>query len=316
MARYIAFVLLLALAGCDGGPASPTGPASATPPATGSSTVPTPPPPPPAPPASSPLNAPLAFTTSRDFPPQHIYVVDHEGAAPRLVTSGREPAWSRQGRIAFNSVGGGLAMGIHVINADGTGRRFVGDGYAPSWSPDGREVAVERNGGIFALDVESGMARLIAVAPPGYEFAARPAWSPDGGRIAFSACSSYVDAWDVGTVCGPVHVAPASGHGPALPTAVDHAFSPAWSPDGQQIAYESGSWISVVDLNTGSRQTVGRGSQPDWSPDGRVVYHGYGGRRDGTRIFIADHGSERQIVPDDEAPARANYSDYELSVRR
>ena len=64
-----------------------------------------------------------------------------------------------------------------------------------------------------------------------------------------------------------------------------HNFNPAWSPDGQRIAFErgrrqahptgSGAWgyeVYVMNADGSGQQRLTRGgSQPRWSPDGRKI---------------------------------------------
>ncbi len=221
----IALTLLVTVLGCDKQPVAPSVPGSAA-----AS---------PAPPQTTPLNTPFAFTTSRNNT-EVIYVVDREGGEERRLTTGRAPDLSRDGRIAYESVGGGKREGIFVINDDGTGERFVGEGWDPSWSPDGHYVAVTRyRQGIYVLDVDGASEPRVAARPPaGYEFVLNTAWSPDGGEIAFSACNETSDKWDVYNVCGPLYVVAPDGSSPAVALSMPgNAQSPAWSPDGRRLAF-------------------------------------------------------------------------------
>ncbi|MGH7475593.1 MAG: amidohydrolase family protein [Longimicrobiales bacterium] len=116
-------------------------------------------------------------------------------------------------------------------------------GYA--FTPDGRELVTTFDGRIQAVDLASGRARVIPFraavrldAGPDLAFTYRlddgpvrarlvqsPQISPDGRRIAFS-------------VLARVYVLDLAGAQPRRLTAEqDWEFQPAWSPDGQWLAY-------------------------------------------------------------------------------
>ena len=61
-----------------------------------------------------------------------------------------------------------------------------------------------------------------------------PAWSADGTRIAFTRCDLPDDLRLRPIPCAVWTVAP-NGSGAAR--IADHAYGPAWSPDGRWIAY-------------------------------------------------------------------------------
>jgi len=102
----------------------------------------------------------------------------------------------------------------------------------------------------------------------------------------------------------------------------DDGALPAWSPDGSEIAFvpQSGS-IGVSDAD-GSGQRVGAAgpaTSVDWTPDGRLVFTRSASRDrmgPGQRIFINDHGDERQLIPEASSPVRPDYSDRQIAWRR
>ena len=142
----------------------------------------------------------IAFESNRDARTSRedadVYVMRSDGTGVTPVTFTRafdgDPAWSRAGRIAFESDRAGN-MDVWAINADGsrqrqltTDRSFDGD---PAWSPDGSRIVFtsRRDTGdleIYVMNVDgTGQTRLTS--SPGDD--QNPSWSPDGRRIAFDS---------------------------------------------------------------------------------------------------------------------------------
>lgn len=103
-----------------------------------------------------------------------------------------------------------------------------------------------------------------------------------GVRGVFSTRLAYivVDRGQGGPARYALEVADMDGYNPrALLTSTDPIMSPAWSPNGKQIAYVSfekkHASIYIHDVATGSRRLVsqfrGINGAPAWSPDGRKL---------------------------------------------
>ena len=167
----------------------------------------------------------------------------------------------------------------------------VGEGVEewPAWSPDGtRLVYAGEVGGVrqlFVRTLASGEDRQLT---RGGRDDIQPAWSPDGQRVAFVRANaphgklepSDINAWyfengDIWTLDL------ASGAETKL---VDDAFGPAWSPDGNRLAFDA-RWagprrIWVADARgRNARQVSGDSNETvvhaaaRWSPDGaRLVF--------------------------------------------
>ena len=129
---------------------------------------------------------------------------------------------------------------------------------SPSWSPDGARLAYEGARGIYVT--ARGEDPLLLTPDLAQSTAATPAWSPRGDRIAYvRQMHDHWEIWSmtpdgtdqrrltpVGTVAGePVY----------------NNVAPAWSPDGQYIAFltdRAGEWRVYVMRagGTGQRQLL------------------------------------------------------------
>jgi dipeptidyl aminopeptidase/acylaminoacyl peptidase len=137
-----------------------------------------------------------------------LVVVRADGALERVLTAGREPAWSRSGKIAFVSDRSGSEE-LYVIDSTGRGLRRLTTSpaaeSAPSWSPDGRRLAFVSADGLavdlYVLDVAGGSVTQLTTDP---FTEGSPAWSADGRAIAFVSNRSGVEApWSIASTGGP-----------------------------------------------------------------------------------------------------------------
>ena len=247
---------------------------------------------------------PIAFVSDRDGTDQ-IYLANEDGSNVTPLAIGGEPAWARDGRQLAFHVGG--AWAVHVIVVDGSGHRVAASGKSPGWSPDGRSLVFEdwdSEAEIYMVAVDGSNRRPLFDSGGYGSFS--PTWSPDGSRILFSV-GTYVDfhtgLW---TVNADGSDARQFGAG-----AFFDAWSPAWSPDGSAVAFVSHSGIELAGADGSGRRlhVAGPVHEPDWTPDGRLIYT-KGTYPGPMRIFITDGGSERQLIPDATAPARAAYRDW------
>lgn len=250
-------------------------------------------------PVWSPDGRRIAFL-SRGEGSKEVYVVNADGSGQRLLTRDARyratPVWSPNGRqIAFEG-GPGATTSVYVVNADGSGqRRLARRGGAPAWSPDGRTIAFFSDSKIYLMNADGSEHRpltkkLGADDPRWNPLGGRAlAWSPDGRRLAFfggGGCGQYCfnlwvmnsDGSGLRNLTPKLWAAGAeSGGGPT--------FDPAWSPDGQMIAFvglaagsasRSPQPIYVVKADgSGLRRLtpkpMGACAAPAWSPDGRKL---------------------------------------------
>ncbi len=199
---------------------------------------------------------------------------------------------------------GPAAAELYVANADGSGERKLMVGstldYHATWSADGQTIVFssERAGrgqtDLYVARADgSGVRRLTDLA--GTDDAA--CFSPDGARIAFvSSRDGYrANIWILDLKSGKLRNV--TGH-PGIQGDLSRPsgfFRPAWSPDGQWLAFSSdrntewrghetdGGWEHTQMLSIYVMRADGSGlrtiasrpeyclGSPKWSPDGRRI---------------------------------------------
>jgi Tol biopolymer transport system component len=185
--------------------------------------------------AWSPGASRIAFSKYRQGG-SHIYLIDADGANPtRLSPEGaydEAPTWSPDGsRIAFVNRDTEGGDHIFVMSANGANRLQLTTNRqpnaSPAWSPDGQRIAYvtysDVDGGgpdIYVMNAD-GSRRVRVTSDEVVE--TDPAWSPDH-RIVFSRS-------------GVLFVVNADGTNPLRLTPADGSYAPAWSPNGQMIAF-------------------------------------------------------------------------------
>ncbi len=122
-------------------------------------------------------------------------------------------------------------------------------------------------------------------------------------RAALHGTSDAIEEWITGVRgiaatriafvrASRIHVIDSDGASESVASQISPAFSPAWSPNGQQIAYSelanTGSRIGVIDLSNGSNRTLvsrtGLNITPAFSPDGRSIIFA-SGEDEGTDLW-------------------------------
>lgn len=126
-------------------------------------------------------------TSSSKGPQEAVWIVDLNGAPPRKLGDGADPAPSPQGsRVAFTHAG-------QIWFADAAGKSAPAPAFQargrltdPAWSPDGSRLAFVNHRGDHSLigvyTVDSDTVRYL---DPATDNDSNPEWSPDGRRIAF-----------------------------------------------------------------------------------------------------------------------------------
>jgi TolB protein len=162
-----------------------------------------------------------------------------------------------------------------VFTLSSRSARYIADGVNGDWSPDGRQIVYEKTNEpdaypLIILDTQDGTVQrfsyhnLSLVAPD---------WSPEGRYLVAAGIfgANYVthDLYVVDITCGP----DCEPFPRRLTYAPELEYSPAWSPDGRQVAYRCAtittSNICVINADgTGARQLTENllAGAPAWRP--------------------------------------------------
>lgn len=224
-------------------------------------------------PAWAPDGRQIAFTwngeAQNDF---DIYVLREGETKPRRLTTepgpDLHPAWSPDGQwIAYDrpSAAPGFSS-VHLVSASGAEHRTLIRRAAPvggaEWSRDGRSLILElvrtsrRVADLWAVSIDSGLARRITRAPDDSIGDIEPALSPDGRTLAFCRKTAWRTAeiylLDVTPDLAPIGA-------PRVATRLGSVGRPVWTPDGSRLVFEasaSGAGLWQLELSTGQVSPV------------------------------------------------------------
>ena len=127
--------------------------------------------------------------------PEQIWVAATDGSHPKLLTEGKDPTVSPDGRyVAYASEGKVL-----VVPTAGGAATTIARGAYPGWAPNSRFLAYYGAAGLVVVDVETGK-QVTTISRDGKEWPDGFAFSPDSQRIAYTI---HYDLYVVHTQGGP-----------------------------------------------------------------------------------------------------------------
>jgi TolB protein len=244
---------------------------------------------------------------------KEVWVMDYDGANQHQVTHlnsiSLTPRWSPDAtRIAFTCFAPfrGTTSAQICIYSTASNRliafpRYRGTNSSPAWSPDGSELAfsssLDGNPSIYVAQADGGRLHRVTF---GAGIATSPAWNPKTGKQMVFVSDRAGDP--------ALYLSDADGSNTQkldLPD-MGYVIDPAWSPNGQLLAFSwrrpSGNYdIYVMDIVT--RQLVeltkdeARNERPSWAPDGRHLV--FESTRTGTRqiwTMLADGSEPHQLT--------------------
>lgn len=150
--------------------------------------------------------------------------------------------------------------------------------FQPAFSPDGQRIAFhsKTRGGVWIIPASGGMAKQLTT------FGTNPVWSPDGRQIAFqSGALTSINAFSRTLPPSVLWLVSADGGEPVQLTKAGNPVgghsSPAWSPDGQRIAFNvedfSSFGIWSIRIADGKLQEISSSCfDPVYAPDGKRIF--------------------------------------------
>ena len=217
-----------------------------------------------------------------------IYIIDDNGENLRRLTDhparDRLPAWLPDGRHILFSSDRDRANHLYTMDLAGKNiKRVANENGRPAVSPDGQWIAQTVAGFLLLVDIDGLQRKEIRWRRP-QGATGMAAWAPDGNRLAFII--------RIPGVLNDIYVVDINGEN--LQQLTDHPrqdLYPAWSPDGQWIAFwsnrDGGNAIYLMEADGANPKRLANGRSPEWSPDGQQI--AFVSRQEGIEgIFIID----------------------------
>ncbi|MGC1105099.1 MAG: hypothetical protein WA876_01035 [Candidatus Acidiferrales bacterium] len=265
----------------------------------------------------------IAFVSDRNGH-KEIWEMDYDGAnqhqLTHLGTTSLTPRWSPDdSRIAFTCfepyrriVSAQICMYSMITNRLISFPRFSGTNSSPAWSPDGSQLAfmASMQGGpeVYVTDSFGGHMHRLTYS---VGVSTSPTWNPKtGNQIIFvSDRGGLPDLFEMnadGSNTQRIPLSAATGVAAADLPATGYVIDPAWSPNGELLAFSwrrpAGNYdLYVMDL--ASHQLIeltrdsGQNERPSWAPDDRHIV--FESTRSGSLqiwSMLADGSEARQLT--------------------
>jgi TolB protein len=265
----------------------------------------------------------IAFVSNRSGH-KEIWEMDYDGAdqhqLTHLDTTSLTPRWSPDdSRIAFTCfepyrrvVSAQICMYSMITNRLIAFPRFPGTNSSPAWSPDGSQLAfmasMQGNPEIYVTNSFGLQLHRLTYS---VAVSTSPTWNPrTGNQIIFvSDRDGLPDLFEMnsdGSNMQKIPLSAATGVAAADLPATGYVVDPAWSPNGELLAFSwrrpAGNYdLYVMDL--ASHQLIeltrdsGENERPSWAPDGRHIV--FETTRSGTLqiwSMLADGSEPRQLT--------------------
>ena len=200
--------------------------------------------------------------------------------------------WIAAGVLAL-TLGGQSAAG----NSPDRDRCIPGSAMATAAGPQGSTVGT----GLWLMNRDGSDQHLLV---EGLENGQSVTWSPDGSQLAFVERNGSL------TVIGPEGSSPKVLTQPRAYSPSTNSWSgesvsdPAWSPDGNHIAFASSTNFETLDIHIVDREGANRrvlvrdGREPAWSPNGdRIAFTRMTGEGDSQiELLDLDQGKQQVLV--------------------